>query len=185
MRMILMRPIASDERDRVLSALGLELSNSQEEPGQASFEVWMPPDLDDRTVIHYVDDLPIGLRYFFVNGDLSWAECIRRAFPVMTDEEVFERVRAARTDAERIEATYMIALVGDRSPSDEALAALKTSLRHPSEDVRHAAILASGYAGWPALEKDLEELAAKDESFRVRDRASRLLQQVAQRGWEE
>jgi hypothetical protein len=57
-RLILSRHIEPEERDRILSSLGLELSSSQEEPGQAYFEVWMPPDPNDQTAIHYVDDLP-------------------------------------------------------------------------------------------------------------------------------
>lgn len=185
MRLILSRHIDPEERDRILSDLGLELSSTQEEPGQAYFEVWMPPDLNDRTAIHYVDDLPIGVRYFAVKGEQSWVERVRESFAVMTDEQVFERARTARSDAERIEATYMIALIAGREPRDEALAVLETSLHHPSEDVRHAAILASGYAGSPALQKDLEQLAAGDESPRVRDRAKRMLEQVARFGWEE
>lgn len=185
MRLILVHHIEPADRDRILTDLGLELSNSQEEPGQAYFEVWMPLDLNDRTVIHYADDVPIGVRYFAVKGDQSWVQRIRQSFPIMTDEAVFERARAAGSDPERIEATYMIALVGGREPEETALAELKASLHHPSEEVRHAAILAAGYTSWPALEEDLVELAAKDGSSRVRDRAQRMLQQVAEHGWEE
>lgn len=185
MRLILARPIEPADRDRMLADLGLEPSSSQKEPGQAYFEVWMPLDLDDRAVIHYVDDIPIGVRYFVVKGDLRWAQRIRQSFPIMTDEAVVERARAAGSDPERIEATYMIALVGGREPRATALAELKASLHHPSEEVRHAAVLAAGYTSWPALEPDLVELAARDESPRVRDRAQRMLQQVTEHGWEE
>jgi hypothetical protein len=145
----------------------------------------MPLDLDDRAVIHYVDDVRIGVRYFVVKGEQRWVQRIRQSFPIMTDEAIFERARTAGSDAERIEATFMIALVGGREPQKNALAELKASLHHASEEVRHAAILAAGYTSWPALEKDLEELAERDESPRVQDRAQRLLQQIAEHGWEE
>lgn len=185
MRLILTHPMEPADRDRILTDLGLELSNSQEEPSQAYFETWMPFDLNDRTVINYVDDVPIGARYFVVKGDQRWVQRIRQSFPIMTDEAVFERARTAGSAPERIEVTFMVALVGGREPQETALAELKASLHHPSEEVRHAAILAAGYTSWPALEEDLVELAAKDGSFRVRDRAQRMLQQVAEHGWEE
>jgi hypothetical protein len=185
MRLILERLIEPVDRNRILADLGLELSNLQEEPGRAYFEVWMPLDLDDEAVIHYVDDVPIGVRYFVVEGEQRWAQHVRQSFPVMTDEAILERMRTASSDAQRIEATFMIALIGGREPRENALAELKASLHHPSEEVRYAAILAAGYTSWPALEVDLEELAERDGSPRVQDRAQRLLQQVAEYGWEE
>lgn len=185
MRLIPRRAVEPAERDRALTDLGLELSNSHEEPGQAHFEVWLPLDLDDRSAIHYVDDLPIGLCYFVIKGARSWEDRIRSSFPIMTDEEVFGRAHAAATDAARMEATYMVALVANRELRVEALAELRTSLHHASENVRHAAILALGYVSWPGLETDLEDLAARDASPRVRDRAQRMLAQIAKHGWEE
>lgn len=184
-RLILAHLVERSERDRRLSDLGLELSNAEQEPSRAHFEVWMSPDLDDESVIHYVDDLPIGQRYFMVTGDHRWEEGVVASFPILTETEVFERARAARTDPERIAATYMVALVAGPGTRDEALSLLRASLHHPSEEVRHAAILASGYTTLSALGEDLVELATRDGSPRVRDRAQRMLQQVAQHGWEE
>ena len=89
-RLILAHPVESSERGRRLSGLGLELSNAEQEPGQAHFEVWMPPDLDDESVIHYVDDLPIGLRYFMVTGDHRWEEGVVASFPIFTPERTVE-----------------------------------------------------------------------------------------------
>ena len=185
-RLILSSPVEPADRHQILTDLDLELWNGEEEvPGQAYFEPWFPFDLNDRTVIRYLDDVPIGVRYFTVRGDESWVQRIRQSFPIMTRDAVFERARAASNDSERIEATYMIALVGGHEPEETALAELKASLHHPSEEVRFAAILATGYTTWPAPEEDLAELAAKDESPRVRDRAQRMLQAVAEHGWEE
>lgn len=184
-RLILANPVERSERERRLSELGLELSNTEQEPGRAYFEAWMPPDLDDESVIHYVDDLPIGLHYVVVTGDHHWEERVMASFPVLTETEVFERARTARTDPERIATTYMVALVAGPTTRDDALSVLRASLHHPSEEVRHAAILASGYTTLSALGDDLVELAIRDSSPRVRDRAQRMLQQVAQHGWEE
>lgn len=185
MRLIVVRPVEPTERERILTDLGLELSGSQEEPDQACFEVWMPLDLDDETVVHYVDDRPIGMHYFVVEGGLGWPQRIRQSFPIMTDEDVLERSRAASSDHERIEATYMLALVAGREVHEPILAELKASLHHSGEEVRHAAVLATGYTSWSVLEDTLVELAAKDESPRVRERAQRMLQQVAKHGWKE
>ncbi len=79
----------------------------------------------------------------------------------------------------------MIALIGGREPDQTALAEMKASLRHPSEEVRFAAILAVSYTTWAALEQDLMEMAAKDGSPEVRNRAQILLEQIAVYGWEE
>lgn len=185
MRLIIDHHVEVAERERILTDFGLEFSGLQEELGQACFEVWMPLDLDDETVVHYVEDRPIGVRYFVVNGEQDWVQRIRQSFPVMTDEEVLERARTASSDQERIEATYMLALIAGRDLQESIFAELKASLHHPSDEVRHAAILATGYVNWPALEDVLVELAAKDESSRVRERAQRMLQQVAKYGWHE
>ena len=191
MRLILSRPIEMADRHRILTDLGLEGSVVQDEPGRAYAETWLPDslndnfDIDDQTVINYVDDRPIGVRYFVVAADESWVQRIRQSFPILTDDAVFERARAATSDQERIEATYMIALIGGREPDQTALAEMKASLHHPSEEVRSAAILAVSYTTWAALEQDLMEMAAKDGSPEVRNRAQILLEQIAVYGWEE
>ena len=42
MRLILESRVDPEERSRTLTGYDLELSNVQEEPGQAYFEVWLP-----------------------------------------------------------------------------------------------------------------------------------------------
>ena len=74
----------------------------------------------------------------------------------------------------------MIALIGGREPEATALAELKASLHHPSEEVRFAAILATGYTSWAVLEAGFGgDLPQRTDRRRVRDRAQRLLQAVA------
>jgi hypothetical protein len=182
MRLILARHVEPEERDRILTGLDLELSNVQEDPGQAYFEVWLTAHLDNETVVHYVDDLPIGVRYFVIKGAPELADRIRESFPIMTDEEILDRVRRARHEKERIEATYMVALIAGREVQEPILAELRASLRHPSENVRHAAVLAVGYTTWPVLVDMLADVAARDPSARVRDRAESMRNLVAKDG---
>ncbi len=105
MRLILSRPIEMADRHRILTDLGLEGSVVQDEPGRAYAETWLPDslndnfDIDDQTVINYVDDRPIGVRYFVVAADESWVQRIRQSFPILTDDAVFERARAATSDS--------------------------------------------------------------------------------------
>ena len=155
MRLIIAREVEPAERERILTELELELANSYEEPGQASYDVWIPLELDDESVVHYIDDLPIGVRYFSVKGGEEWVQRLRQSFPIMTDEEVLARAQAARSDQERIEATYMLALIAGPELDEPVFTELKASLRHPSEDVRYAAILATGYTTWSALQEVL------------------------------
>lgn len=180
MRLILACRVEPEERDRILTGFDLELSNVQEEPGRAYFEVWLTHQLDNDTVIHYVDDLPIGVRYFVVKAAPIWEERLRQSFPIMAEEEVLDRVRRAGDDQERIEATYMLALIAEGRVREPILAELKASLQHASEKVRHAAVLAVGYAPWPPLLEMLDDLSVKDLSARVRKRATSLRNLIAQ-----
>jgi hypothetical protein len=100
-----------------------------------------------------------------------WQERLRQSFPILTDEDILERARRARDDQERIEATYMLALIAGRQVREPILTGLTSSLRHSSEAVRHAAVLAVGYAQWPALVDMLDDIAVRDSSARVRERA--------------
>lgn len=185
MRLILSGQVDPAERSDILTAFGLELSDIRDEPGQAYAEVWMPLDLDDEAVIHYVDDIPIGVRYFVVNDGADWEERIRAALPTMREEDVLDRARGARTDAERIAATFLLALIAPPVRQEPFFSELKASLLHDSTDVRHAAILAAGYTTWPDLAEILQRLRDDDASPRVRERARLMLESVASHGWVE
>lgn len=61
------------------------------------------------------------------------------------------------------------------APRDDYTSRLRAALLDADKDVRDAAIVAVGYAGWRLFRPEIEQMAAADPDADARERAKRLL----------
>ena len=160
-------------------AVGNDWLAHDERPGlvpKAAYEkVWVTPDRG--TSIHYVDDPTPRERYVVVQGPHAGSVASQMCaanLDVRTREDVFNRGLAAATTPERTTVAWQLAVttpLHDKKVQD----VLKSLYENGNELVRSAVVDAIGYRGWAESRPFLEDVASKDASAELREKARKIV----------
>lgn len=136
-------------------------------------------------VVHDIRNAQLDVRYLELGEDDSpLASQLAARLPHISSERTLERLTSALSTPDRIRALFWVALTAPRDVSSEIVAALSLALADEHVDVRHAAILACAYVGWPTLSLLLEPIATEDPDPTNRADAARLVKTLqAGRPW--
>jgi HEAT repeat protein len=131
--------------------------------------------LDGRTIIHYLDDPVASVRYLVVHGPKTRAVAFNlgRSFDIELPDAVLERVRSATSDDEKAHGAFELA-VAFREYSEEAANVLRKIYEGGNTRVRHAAINAIGYRGWPEARALFEQILREEQDPTLRENAQAL-----------
>lgn len=128
-------------------------------------------DRDEETVIHYLDDNLVGLRYLVIKGpDADTIERdARELLPTYRPDDATKAWTTAATLEQKTQAVHLLALATDPKERASAVEALQSAAADPDPRVRRAVILASTYVGWPELRTLLSALAEDSDESVHRD----------------
>jgi hypothetical protein len=138
---------------------------------------------DDSTRVHLIEDHLVGLAYLLVEGTdaESLARSARSKLRVYGKDEIVKLAGDAKSRDDRIKTVYLAALAGSpRQVDADLLRIIERAFGSEETDVRHAAIVASGYLGWEPLEDALRKLAEEDPDEGVRSDARLMLEALEQ-----
>jgi hypothetical protein len=149
------------------------IKKSDDRPAEA---IYKPRKLDG--FAHRIDDDLLGFSYFTVTGKdrEAIAEEIRKALPTISTADAKVKFEGAPNAEEKARAIKYVAITAPETKDAAALALFDKALHDESSEVRQAAILATGYAGWPELADLLRDVAENDADQEVRDDAADMLE---------
>jgi hypothetical protein len=131
------------------------------------------------TVITYVDDQRIGLRYVLIDGKAEEriADDLYRSSEIKTISR--DRIRQMLTKPKDREELILglrhLAVVAPSSFEQESFDFFSRALNHRDPEVRHAAVQLISYPGWPEFKPKVQEMMLKDRHPDVREVAASLL----------
>jgi HEAT repeat protein len=139
-------------------------------------DVWAS--MDGKTEIRFIDDRPIALRYFTVQGDnrdLVVRE-IEDACQVWHFGDAVAAIGQASSRDAKLIAIYAAALsaTSDDRPAEVSL--LQSLARDDDPALRQSVLLAAGYLGWPELIPLVEEIGQSDPEEFIRHNSAILLE---------
>jgi hypothetical protein len=165
--------IAYDEKWRIQS-----VTRESESPQR---QVWITKSGD--TVITFLEDPYIGLRYVVVQGAqvVEVAHLLRTSLPCWTIEEALEFLRQSSNSDEKIHAVYLVAAAAPGVEDPQVAAALRNVAREEDPEVRLALLVGMGYlAGWTTVRSIANSLLRNDPNSEVRRSAEFLLEGLDQ-----
>jgi len=138
--------------------------------------VWANYERD--TVVHYIDDHAIGVRYLVIDGNEkeNIEKDLRAEFDFYNCDELLEAVHDAKEIDDLLHAFSLLAIVATSQVDVEIFQVFENLLAHENAEVRRITLFTLAYIGWPEFKSTIEHLAAKDEDPRVRERAAILLE---------
>lgn len=178
-RLVLKGDVSREEVDQAARTLDWlwwqDVDRTAERPRET---IWVTPDHESR--VHYIEDFLIGLNYLLFEGpradELASAALELPTLSVYPHDEVVAIGRVADSRDGLIQAVYLAGVAGlPGRPDDELLEVFRKCFASDDDDVRHAAIAATGYAGWPQLVDELERLVGSDPDEGVRRDAQLML----------
>lgn len=138
---------------------------------------------DASTWLHEIEDYVSGLRYLVVRGE-DVDETVRRLrelVSTVTHTDALRALEQARTRDEKLVATYQLGAAAPEEADSRVVAAFERALHDEDPDLRHAALVAIAYTGWPEMKEAVRRVSEEDSSETVRDAASRLLSDLRKR----
>ena len=152
---------------------------------ESPFErVWFTP--DKQTSIHYIEDDIIGINYLVVDGN-NQTKIISEILNSLDTFEKYEildflqkEINSEEED-EYINAVYHLGIIATPDKYEQELFELfEKVFSHPNTEVRHAAIMATHYAGWFELKVPLEKIKNTDPDVNIREFANSALYALTQ-----
>jgi hypothetical protein len=126
----------------------------------------------------YIEDPVSECAYVVVDGS-AWkkaCDAITEQIEVWSTEEMFEELRKAANDTEKILAILRIGVGAPRDYDESFARRLRLGLADEDSAIREAAIAAFAYRIWPELDAELEEISKHDPNEDCRMRASLVLE---------
>jgi HEAT repeat protein len=136
---------------------------------------------DKTTFVHFVEDFFIGLNYLVVRGPRA-AEVAKQAHETMRTYRPEEALKAARQGLAGEGADRAVFLAAAAAPArfdPKFFKLFEEAAAHEDPEVRGAAVVSAGYAGWAEFRPLLERLKKSDPDERVREDASMMLESLA------
>jgi hypothetical protein len=163
---------------RIAIALGWVLVNRIEPNERQPFEeIWSTP--DGRTILHYVEDFILNLRFVAIQGENREATESQLRYALVDAyerAEVLQIAEHATTREESMRAITLVAASASDEPDPEFVKHFRATFAHDEVDVRRLAIFAVAYTGgWPELLESLEHMSSSDPEPEIRDLARRML----------
>ncbi|MFD7285536.1 HEAT repeat domain-containing protein [Streptomyces sp. NPDC059863] len=145
-------------------------------------DVWQT--LNGGTEIRFVQDRPIGMRYFLIHGTdcESVVRDLRNAVPTWTFPDALSFVRHADDRDDTLIGLYAVALSAASTDRGAAVEQLRAMAGSPDAGIRQAVVIATGYLGWPELIALVEEIHRTDPVDHVRTNAGVLLDGLRRHG---
>ena len=134
-----------------------------------------------QTVINYVDDYIINVRYLVIDGPESdtIVQQVRSALATYSNADIQRKFKNAQNRESRITAIYQLAIAAPQTFDEQLNEQLESVFADPDPQIRHAAIVAVGYIGWPELRQKLEQLKISDPESSIRHDAELMLEALA------
>jgi HEAT repeat protein len=188
-RLVLKENVSREDVDQAARTLDWLWWEDVERTGESPHEtIWVTPDHESR--VHYIEDFLVGVNYLLFEGPRA-GELARGALEVptlsvYTHDELIALGRQADSRDDLIHAVYLAGVDGVPGHLDDDLVEIfRKCFASADPDVRHAAIAATGYVGWPQLIEELERLAASDPDEGVRGDAQLMLDALREHPPEE
>lgn len=142
---------------------------------QPEEEIWRAP--DGSTTLHLIEDHFTGLRYAVVRGENLDATVrkVRKQVGNVTHVEALRALKEATTFEDKLLALYQLGAAAPKRVNSRVAAAFRRMLRDENPDLRHAALVALAYSGWPEMKDDVRRMAEEDPSSTIREAAGRVL----------
>jgi hypothetical protein len=116
------------------------------------------------TLIGYVENSLLGVNYLVIIGPqaTSVRHALEKLLPHCSSEDAYERAASDPDLEERMTALFHVALLRGPVPEPRELHLLAELFHHANAKARHAAVLATAFFEWPAIEPALEELICRE-----------------------
>ena len=146
--------------------------------GKPTNDLWVHVETGMR--LHLVDDTIIGARYLFVEGEgvEATVALAHAALATVTGARALAAFESA-APAAKVGALYDLGVAANVDDPG-VLRAFERAATDADATVRHAAIVAAGYADSPAMRKVLGAMAANDPDESVRGDATLMLDALAE-----
>jgi hypothetical protein len=181
-RVVLSPEVTRDDVETAAWDLDLFIHHRTSRSGdQPREDVWRSR--DESTWLHEVEDHVTGLRYLVLRGEEVDAivRRLRRLVRTVTHSDALRALDDAENAEDKLLALYQLGAAAPDHANSRVAAALRRTLDDDDPDLRHAAVVAIAYTGWPELEEAVRAASEADPSETVRSAARRLLQAYAAR----
>lgn len=133
---------------------------------------------DKQTSIHYMEDFLIEVNYILAKGkDANEViEQVRASLATYSEDDVRVMWEQATSPKQKVRAIYFAAIAAPQKYDPESFRFFERAFTDPDGEVRMAAIVASGYLGWPELKEILQQLTEGDPDADVRKNAQLMLE---------
>jgi hypothetical protein len=175
-RVVLTPAVTRDDVETTAWDLDFFIDHRTERNGdQPREDVWRT--IDNTTWLHEIEDHVTGLRYLVVRGDdvEDYVRRLRDQLATVTHTDALEALADA-TGEDKLMALYQLGVAAPPGGNQRVAAALKKELLEDDDkDMRHAAVIAIAYTGYPELKDAVKQASEEDDSEAVRSAAKGLL----------
>lgn len=152
-------------------------TKQEKNDAQGFYKVWLEGEGESQSVIMYIEDDFLELRYISVEGinARSLADQIRASVDTYTRDELEDNIAHAERHEDWISALLKIGASQSNMFEPWAFDSICKGLDHSDSRVRLAALAATGLTTWPEFIAPLCKLQERDNDIRILRRTARLL----------
>jgi hypothetical protein len=179
-RVVLTPEVTRDDVETAAWDLDFFTHHRTERQGdQPREDVWNTA--DEKSWLHEIEDHVTGLRYLVVRGEHvdATVKKLRKQLDTVTHTDALNALKDA-TGEDKLMALYQLGVAAPPDGNQRVAAALRKALLDDDDkDIRHAAVIAIAYTGYPELKDAVKEASENDPSEAVRSSAKGLLDSYA------